>query len=373
MDYADRHRELGHRPAAGLAAACSTHEGAAVHTTCQASAPGPLERVRQSCAAVGAGRGRVSVNSVTLVADAVDSLFRETFQARERAWKYEEDFHYVPDTASPHAQERTLAYLLALATINYGSGYAGWLRRNPANSTYYTVSRGLAQAFEPLTLYRAERLRQLTLEQIASIFGQDLRQPKPRELMQLFQRSLQQLGEFLCARYDGSAMALFEHCNFHAASIVDELIAMDTFDDRCMYGGRPVYFYKKAQLLAADVARVRRQYGWGDVSALDELTLFADNAVAQVLRVLGVLRLDASLAARIDRGEPLDVCSPEEVELRASSINAGAMLLERFKDKNQDERLGIVELDYYLWKVSHEAPYLEHGSIRRHLVLGEFY
>jgi hypothetical protein len=62
---------------------------------------------------------------------------------------------------------------------------------------------------------------------------------------------------------------------------------------------------------------------------LDRLTIFADNLVPHVLRVDGVLRYDAELAAKIDAGELLEAGSPEEVEIRACAVHAGELIAAR--------------------------------------------
>ena len=334
----------------------------------------PLARVRRSCAAVGASATRAEVGHVRLMSGRMDALFEDVFTAREAAWVYEEAYHYVPrDLRAPEAEARLMAYLLTLAALNYGSGYAPYLRRDPPDSTYYTISSRLAAAFEPRSLYRSESLLSLGVEDLAEIFAQDLGSPPVRELMERFTRSLRQLGAFLLEGYDGSALAFLESTGFDSEVLVDRLVGLPTFDDRATYDGFPVFFYKKAQLFVADLARVRRQYGWGEVRGLDQLTMFADNAVAQVLRVLGVLRFDAELDARIQRGELLPSGSRDEVEIRASSINAGQMLVDKMRARNDDETLGLIELDYYLWKISHAPPYYDNARTKRHLTPGEFY
>jgi len=336
------------------------------------SAASALARVRRSCARVGASADEVRVRRVALVLDAIDGLFHDVFRARDDAWTYEEAFHYVPD-GTPEAREKTLAYLLTLAAINYGSGYAPWLERDPPDSTYYTISTKLARAFEPQRLWDARNLLNRRADELAEFVGQPTSRARARELMERFASSLDQLGRFLLNRYDGRVIHFLEACRFDAETIVEALTAMPTFDDVCSHRGDTVCFYKKAQLFAADAARACRQYGWGEIHGTENLTMFADNAVVQVLRILGVLEVDRELAARINAAIPLDTCSPEEVELRASAVNAGHMLVEKFRQKNADGSLGVIELDYYLWKVSHEAPYLERADIRRHLTLGEFY
>ena len=87
---------------------------------------------------------------------------------------------------------------------------------------------------------------------------------------------------------------------------------------RLEHDGEPVPFYKRAQLAAADL----HLQGLAPAADLPALTLFADNLVPHVLRVDGILAVDDTVAARIERGELLEHGSPEEVELRACAVHA---------------------------------------------------
>jgi hypothetical protein len=92
----------------------------------------------------------------------------------------------------------------------------------------------------------------------------------------------------------------------------------------CRYDGRPVPFWKRAQICANDLHGALDCFGID----VDRLTMFADNLVPHVLRVDGVLRLDDALAARIDRGELLTHGEPAEIELRACAVHAVELLAQ---------------------------------------------
>ena len=332
----------------------------------------PLTRVRRSCARVGASPRFASVGSVHELVDEIGHLSLQAADHRAAAWSYDVVHHYAPASADDRgAVARAATYVLVLAAINYGSGYAPWLRRTPDNSTYYTLASHLTRAFDARTLYEPRALAGLSVADVAEIFGQDPLDARVRPFLAKMRRSLAQVGALIDAQPRRDCWSLLEACDFDAAKIVEALIALPTFDDRC--DREEVFFYKKAQLFVADIARLGRRYSAWEIGGIDRLTLFADNAVAQVLRVLGVIEVVPGLAARIDAGEPLPVCSREEIELRASTINAGQMLIERTAAANGARKLDIIELDYYLWKISHDTPYYQNGRVRRHLSPGEFY
>jgi hypothetical protein len=62
--------------------------------------------------------------------------------------------------------------------------------------------------------------------------------------------------------------------------------------------------------------------GVGSFEDAAQLTLFADNLVPHVLRMLGILVYDGQLLLRIGRGHELASGSEEEVEIRAAAVHA---------------------------------------------------
>jgi hypothetical protein len=118
-------------------------------------------------------------------------------------------------------------------------------------------------------------------------------------------------------------------------------------------------FHKRAQITANDLALA----GVATFADLDDLTVFADNFLPHVLRLDGVLVLDADLAARIDAGVLLAPGCPEEVELRACAVHACELLAARF---------GVAPrvLDNWLWNRGLEPAYARRPA---HLCRTVFY
>ena len=108
-------------------------------------------------------------------------------------------------------------------------------------------------------------------------------------------------------------------------------------------------FYKRAQLMAADLWVAFGGRGPGRFHDLERLTIFADNLVPHVLRVDGVLRYERRLAERIDAGELLPP-GEEEREIRACAVHACELIAAR---------LGIParDLDVMLWDRGQQPRY----------------
>ena len=231
------------------------------------------------------------------------------------------------------------------------------------------MAAGLNDWFQAEGAPSAARLAKLTQGDCARIFGQDLGSPAAAELMGLFAKALNDLGALLLARFDGDPAKLVESAGHKAENLVAALRIMPFFDDIEIWRGHKVPFMKRAQLTAADLGLAFENEGWRRFDDLDRLTIFADNLVPHVLRVDGILRYDLDLAARIDREDPLEVGSVEEIEIRAAALHA-VELLKQHLHKAGHTRITAMALDYLLWNRGQAARY---KAIPRHRARGVFY
>jgi hypothetical protein len=213
------------------------------------------------------------------------------------------------------SDEARAAFLLTLNAINFGSGWFPTLRKPPGLSGFRTVEAGL-RAHGP---WRADALAGMTRQEIAAALGQD----PDHELMGLFATHLRELGARVRDEAGGSFLALARSGGGSAATLAERLGSWPTWADVSPYDGERVPFFKRAQLVAADLALA----GLAAAGDLGALTLFADNLVPHVLRLDGVLELDDALVARIDAGELIEHDSPEEVEIRACALHAVELLV----------------------------------------------
>jgi|GEM_PF-109452 len=267
------------------------------------------------------------------------------------------------EDAAADAETRA-AFVVCLGAINFGSGWWPTIRKRPGHSGYRTIAAGVTERFGErgawtaaelaaiTARYRtiaagvterfgergawtAAELAAITAPEIAGVVGQDADHP----LMADFAAALRDVGEHVRDDHGGRFLALAEAAGGSAPALAGLLAEWRAFADVSTYDGRPVPFFKRAQLVAADLGRFA-----GPLSGVERLTAFADNLVPHVLRVDGVLDLDPALAARIDAGELLDHGSPEEVELRACAVHAVELLAGATR-----RRLSPAEIDLALW------------------------
>lgn len=256
---------------------------------------------------------------------------------------------------------RTLAFVITLNAINFGSGWFPHLRKRDGMSGYLTIATALRERFEREGPWSAGQLEAIRPEDCARLFGQTL-DPPAGELMELFARALCDLGAFLSREHGGRFAGPVEEARGSAERLVRILARMPLYQDVARYDGFDVPFYKRAQITCSDLAESLHERGLGHFHDLDELTLFADNLVPHVLRCLGVLVYSPDLAKRIDAEELLPAGSAEEVEIRAAALHA----VERLSGScaRRGWRAPPRRLDHLLWSRGQSARVKAHPRHR---------
>jgi hypothetical protein len=253
-----------------------------------------------------------------------------------------------------HAED-TLAFFLILDSINFGSGYFPHLQKRSGMSGYFTIASSLNDYFNAHGPFSVRQLQDLTVEDCAKIFNQDLNNPPVKELMRLFSQALTDLGRYLLEGFDGRYDNLVSAANASVNRLVELLTKMPYFNDVEQYDNLIVAFYKRAQLTAADLALAFDGTGWGYFSDLDRLTIFADNLVPHVLRVDNILIYEKSLLDRINAGEPIAEGSKEEIEIRACAVHAVELIKQNLQQAGH--RITSSGLDYLLWNRGQQPDY----------------
>jgi hypothetical protein len=256
----------------------------------------------------------------------------------------------------------TLAYVITLDAINFGSGWFPWVVKRPGLSGYFSVAHALREHFEARGPWTAAELQTLDAGECGRVLGQPEGVRERRELMELYAQALRDLGAFLEQRHAGRFEGVVECARGSCAALVRELSAMPLYRDVERYDELEVPFYKRAQLTGADLASAFGGEGPGRFEDLAELTIFADNLVPHVLRREGVLVYAQKLAERIDRGEPIEAESHEEVELRAASVHAVEGCVAEARRLGAD--LSAQQLDYRLWTRGQRPEYKAHPRHR---------
>ena len=257
--------------------------------------------------------------------------------------------------------EKTVFYLLVLDTLNFCFWPAPeamkWEIEYKSRklSGYYALAASLKQALESgIPIDRAGFLAELSLEGLKQILG------GRGELQLLDQRvqNLNELGRALLEEYNGNASELVESAGESAIALVRVLYRrLSSFRDVAKYRGHQVPFYKRAQILAADLYGAFRGRKWGRFTDMDKLTAFADYKLPQVLRHLGILRYAPELANKIDQQILIEAGSPEEVEIRANTIWTVELIRQELE--KVEKSLKAFEIDWIIWNLGQDEAFKE--------------
>jgi hypothetical protein len=262
----------------------------------------------------------------------------------------------------------TLAFVLTLNAINFGSGYSPFLSKRSGLSGYLTIATRLRERFRSRGPWSAEELVALEPHHCAAVLGQDLDVAEVAELMGLFATALNDFGRFVAERHGGRFEGVVERAAGSAAAFVEELAAIPFYRDVARYDEIDVPFYKRAQITAADLYTAFEGRGYGAFRDIDELTMFADNLVPHVLRRKGVLVYTDDLVRRIDAGELIPAGSPEEVEIRAAAVQAVERCVVRLRARGA--ALAARQIDFLLWECGQRPEMKAHP---RHRTRTTFY
>lgn len=279
-------------------------------------------------------------------------------KAEPPPWNYE--YHFFDGTA------RTVNYLFLLDALNFSFwGRPRWTidYEDKRLDGYWALAAALKRGAEdPATsLLDAGHLAQISPGELAQVLH-------GRGEIPLFEqrwRNARELGTILRDHWDGQATRLIEATGGDAAQLAQKVAEnLSSFNDITLYEGREVRFFKRAQIVVADI--------WGSfggresikkdpetetlagevarIRNIDQLTAFADYKLPQILRAWKVLHYAAPLAKRIDREVELRPGSPEEVEIRAATLWAVEFLRQELAARGRP--LWSIQVDWILWEAS---------------------
>lgn len=205
-------------------------------------------------------------------------------------------------------------------------------------------------------------MAQADVGELERIFAGSIRMPMLEERATI----LNAVGTVLAERYEGRWSRWFHACPpvmYAGGDGLLERLATEfpRFRDVSDYHGRPVELYKLAQLALWQLHAAHRATGTFALGDLADMTAFADYIVPVALRLFGILVPSEDLARRIDAGVEIARDSDEEVELRAHSLYATALLTDAVNRRRlPGMRIVIPQLDWRLWSTYHATTFPHH-------------
>ncbi len=247
--------------------------------------------------------------------------------------------------------ERTVNWLLVLDALNFcfwpEKGQPRWSIEYCGETLngYWAEAAALKRAVEEgILLWDAKYLSTIDSEMVAHIF-------RGSGIIPLFEERVahaREVGHVLLERYDGQFVYAIEQAESSVIKLVGLLVRdFPSFRDIATYHTHAIKFLKRAQICVADLHNAFNGQQWGTFADLEQLTIFADYKLPQVLRHYHALEYDSTLAQRIDNQELLPAESEEEVEIRAATIWACELLRRMMQQHGYTTT--AAEIDQRLW------------------------
>jgi hypothetical protein len=199
-------------------------------------------------------------------------------------------------------------------------------------------------------------------DDLARIFSGNIEMPMLDERVEM----LHEIGRVLVDRFDGRWSAWAATCDralYAGGNGMLERIQADfpRYHDVSLYDGREVQVLKLAQLGLWGLHATWRSRGEPGFPDLDRMSAFADYIVPVGLRLMGLTSYSDELEARINRGDNLPRDSEEEIEIRAHTLYATALLTDACNAlRPADMQLVIPQIDYRFWKPFHTTHWPHH-------------
>jgi len=163
-----------------------------------------------------------------------------------------------------------------------------------------------------------------------------------------------EISKILLQKFDGQIYTLLKQADKSAVKFLNILLENFTcFRDESVVqvnGNAVTYgFYKRAQLLVADIWNHCNGTGLTDFHDIDQLSSFADYRVPQSLRALGCIEYDTELAEKIENYELIGQHSAMEIEIRAATVKACDEIAREANLIIGESLINSTIVDNYLW------------------------
>jgi len=172
---------------------------------------------------------------------------------------------------------------------------------------------------------------------------------------------LREVGNVLLKKFNGDLTNLVLKASGDSQKLLNLIIEnFSSFTDESTYKGTKVYFYKRAQLLTADIYQAFIDHEFGRLKNINELTACADYKLPFVLRRLGIFSYSDYLANKIDNQIQIEKDSEEEIEIRANTIWTVELMKQKIKQKI--DQVDSIHINDHIWmlgqkKLKNDKPY----------------
>lgn len=180
---------------------------------------------------------------------------------------------------------------------------------------------------------------------------------------------LQEAGKVLYDKFECSFANCIAQANGSAAALVNLVVDhFQCFRDEVQFEGQTIRFYKRAQILVADLWACFDGQDFGSFDDITKLTIFPDYRIPQMLHQLGCLRYSPRLESFIRRFENIEARSRWEIELRGSSIWCVELMKRQILRESPEAKVNAVLIDFFLYDTikEREAYEIDEDAIPHH-------
>ncbi|GAB6027484.1 hypothetical protein CHUAL_001738 [Chamberlinius hualienensis] len=162
-------------------------------------------------------------------------------------------------------------------------------------------------------------------------------------------------GKVLLEKFGGSFLNCVKVAGGSAKALVDLVVEnFRSYKDEAIYEGQRVAFYKRAQILVADIWACFEGKEEGHFDDIETLTMFADYRIPQVLNFFKVLEYSPELIQRLQQESLFENQERDEVEIRGCSIWAVELLKDELRQLKESTVCPIpinsITVDFFLWE-----------------------
>jgi hypothetical protein len=305
-----------------------------------------------------------SAQDVSIPSEGIESLASILVDAHIKGEFKLSNWTKQPANPKPSivGEETCLAWIIVVDTLNFcfwhpdpdayfAVDYKGSLHRG-----YMSLCALINRAMdESVPIFDPHYISNLSVEQAQHLF----RSSTATQIPQFEKRIevLRELGSVLLKEFEGDWKQIVKKSNGSALAMVELVTSkISSYDDKCEFGGREVYFRKRAQILVADIWACFEGLGFGSFSDIDAITMFADYRVPQSLVYFGAIKYSDRLLELLRTNPFLEKASREECEIRAASIWSVELVRKRAlellrvrSDFDTSAPFNAIVIDFYLW------------------------
>ncbi|KAF3903332.1 hypothetical protein AA313_de0204761 [Arthrobotrys entomopaga] len=166
---------------------------------------------------------------------------------------------------------------------------------------------------------------------------------------------LREAGRILCENFEGSFVNCIHEADGSAAALVNLVVEeFPCFRDESRFEGRKINFYKRAQILVADIWASFNGQSFGSFHDINNLTMFADYRIPQILHTLGCILYSPPLEHAVRTRRNIPPSSTWELEIRGCTIHCVELIRREIIKKHPNAKVNAILIDFFLYDTAKE-------------------